>query len=82
MNATPAFARRSAAVHVAAAALAVLIGLGTLGAVTGMFQREGTPFEQLVAAEQACADRTFVSEREACVRLFIAATRVQNVASR
>jgi len=82
MNAKPAFARRPAAVHVAAAALAVLIGLGTLGALTGMFQREGTPFEQLVVAEQACADRTFVSERQTCVRSFIAATRVQNFASR
>ncbi len=82
MNAKPAFARRPAAVNVAAAALAVLIGFGTLGAVTGMFQREGTPFEQLVVAEQACADRTFVSERQTCVRSFIAATRVQNVASR
>ncbi len=82
MNAKPAFARRPAAVNVAAAALAVLIGLGSLGAVTGMFQRDGTPFEQLVVAEQACADRTFVSERETCVRSFIAATRVQNVASR
>jgi len=47
-----------------------------------MFQREGTPFEQLVVAEQACADRTFVSERQTCVRSFIAATRVQNIASR
>jgi len=82
MNAKPAFARRPAAVPVAAAVLAALIGLGTLSAVTGMFQREGAPFEQLVVAEQACADRTFVSEREACVRLFIAAMRVQNLASR
>jgi hypothetical protein len=82
MNATPAFARRSAAVPVAAAVLAALIGLGTLSAVTGLFQRDGAPFEQLVVAEQACADRSFMSERETCVRSFIAATRVQNVASR
>jgi len=82
MNATFAFARPHAAVPVAAAVLAVLIGLGTLSAVIGLFQRDGAPFEQLVAAEQACADRTFVSEREACVRLFIAATRVQNLANR
>jgi hypothetical protein len=82
MNAKPAFARRPVAVNVAAAALAVLIGFGTLGALTGLFQRDGAPFEQLVVAEQACADRAFASERDACVRLFIAATRVQNLASR
>jgi hypothetical protein len=82
MNAKPAFARRPAAVPAAAAVLAALIGLGVLSAVTGMFQREGTPFEQVVVAEQACADRTFVSERETCVQSFIAATRVQNLASR
>ena len=82
MNAKPAFARPHAAVPVVAAVLSVLIGLGLVSAVTGLFQREGAPFEQVVVAEQACADRTFVSEREACVRLFIAATRVQNLASR
>ena len=82
MNAKPAFARRPVAVNVAAAALAVLIGLGTLSALTGLFQREGTPFEQLVVAEQACADRAYLSERQTCVRSFIAATRVQNFASR
>ena len=82
MNAKPAFARRPVAVNVAAAVLAVLIGFGTLGVLTGLFQRDGAPFEQLVVADQACADRAFASERDACVRLFIAATRVQNLASR
>jgi hypothetical protein len=82
MNTKPALAHPHAAVPVVAAALAALIGLGTLSALTGLFQRDGAPFEQLVGAEQACADRSFVSEREACVRLFIAATRVQNFASR
>ena len=82
MNAKPAFARRHVAVPATAAVLSVLIALGLLSAVTGLFQRDGAPFEQVVAAEQACADHTFVSEREICVRSYLAASRVQNLASR
>jgi hypothetical protein len=33
-------------------------------------------------AEHACANYAFVSEREACVRLYLAASRVQNIAHR
>jgi hypothetical protein len=82
MNAKPTLARRHAAVPAAAAVLSVLIALGLLSAVTGLFQRDGAPFEQVVVAEQACADRTYVSEREICVRSYLAASRVQNLASR
>jgi hypothetical protein len=38
--------------------------------------------EQIVIAEHACADYAFVSERETCMRSFLAASHVQNVASR
>jgi hypothetical protein len=37
---------------------------------------------QIVIAEHACADYAFVSERETCMRLFLAASRVQRVAIR
>jgi hypothetical protein len=67
---------------VVAAAFAVLIGLGLLGAVAGLFQRDGAPYERLVIAEHACANYSFASERETCVRLYLAASRVRNVAAR
>jgi hypothetical protein len=51
-----------------AAALSILIAIGLLTAVTGSFQRDGAPFEQVVIAERACASKVFVSERETCVR--------------
>lgn len=65
-----------------AAALATLIAIGILTAVTDLFQRDGAPFEQVVIAEHACANHEFVSERQNCVRLFLATSRVQSVASR
>jgi hypothetical protein len=65
-----------------AAALSTLIAVGILTAVTDLFQRDGAPFKQVVIAERACAKYEFVSERQKCVRLFLAASRVQSVASR
>jgi hypothetical protein len=82
MNAKPTLARPHVVTTIVAAALATLIAIGLLTAVTGLFQRDGAPFEQLVIAEHACANYAFVSERETCVRLYLAASRVQNVASR
>jgi hypothetical protein len=82
MNAKPTLARPHVATTVVAAALSALIAIGLLSAVTGVFQRDGAPFEQVVAAERACTNHEFASEREACVRLFLAASRVRNVASR
>ena len=82
MNAKPTLARPHVVTSIIAAALATLIAIGLLTAVTGLFQRDGAPFEQLVIAEHACATYAFVSERETCVRLYLAASRVQNVASR
>ena len=82
MNAKPTLARPHVVTTIVAAALATLIAIGLLTAVTGLFQRDGAPFEQLVIAEHDCANYAFVSERETCVRLYLAASRVQNVASR
>ena len=81
MNAKPTLARPYVAATMGAAALSILIAIGLLTAVTGLFQRDGAPFEQVVIAEHACANHAFISEREACVRLYLAASRVQNVAS-
>jgi hypothetical protein len=80
MNAKLTLARPRV-VTTAAAVLSTVIAIGLLTAVTGLFQRDGAPFEQIVIAEHACANHAFISEREACVRLYLAASRVQNVAS-
>lgn len=82
MNAKPKLARPHAVTTLVAATLSTLIAIGLLTAVTGLFQRDGAPFEQVVIAENACTNYAFVSEREACVRLFLATSRVRNVASR
>jgi hypothetical protein len=82
MNAKPVLARPHFVTTIVAAALSTLIAIGLLSAISGLFQRDGAPFEQVVIAEHACTDYAFVSEREACVRLFLAASRVRNVASR
>ncbi len=82
MNAKPTLARPRVVTTIAAAALSTVVAIGLLTTVTGLFQRDGAPFEQVVIAEHACANHTFISEREACVRLYLAASRVQNAASR
>jgi hypothetical protein len=81
MNAKPTLARRHVVTTIVAAALSALIAIGLLTAVTDLFQRDGAPFEQVVVAERICAS-AFVSERENCVRLYLAASRLRNVASR
>ena len=81
MNAKPTLARPRVVTTVAAA-LSTVIAIGLLTAVAGLFQRDGAPFEQVVIAERACANYAFVSERETCVRLYLATSRVQGVASR
>lgn len=82
MNAKPTLARPRAIATVAAAALSTVIATALLTAVTGLFQCDGAPFEQVVIAEHACANHAFISERDACVRGYLATARVQNVASR
>ncbi|MGE5667486.1 MAG: hypothetical protein ACM338_04760 [Betaproteobacteria bacterium] len=82
VNGGSTFARPNVGATIAAAALAVLIAIGLLGSVAGIFQRDGAPFEQLVVAERACANHSFVSERETCMRLHLAALRVRHIASR
>ena len=82
MNAKPVLARSHVVTTIVAATLSALIAIGLLSAVAGLFQRDGAPFEQVVIAERACTNYAFVSEREACVRLFLATSRVRNVASR
>ena len=80
MNATPTFPRSSSLSITAAAALATLIAISLLTGVAFLFQRDGRPLEQLAAAERACAQHVYVSERDACMRKWITAARASNVA--
>jgi hypothetical protein len=82
MNAKPSLPRPHTVTTVVAATLSALIAIGLLTAVAGLFERNGAPLEQVVIAEQACANHAFVSERDACVRSFLVSWRVQNIASR
>jgi len=82
MNAKPVLARPHVATTIAAIALSAFIAIGLLTAISELFQRDGAPLQEVVVAEHVCADHAFVSEREACVRLYLAASRVRNFASR
>ena len=78
----PTFSRPHAASTLVAAALAALIAIGLLKSVTGAFQRDGSPVEQQVVAERACAREVYVSERDSCMRAYLVASHPERVASR
>jgi len=82
LNTTPTLARPHIVSTIGAAALSSCVAIGLLAAVADIFQRDGAPFKHVVIAEQACAHHVFVSERATCVRLYLAASRFQVVASR
>lgn len=71
-----AYPRPRVGTTIVAAAVSALIAIGLLSAVAGLFLRDGAPFEQIVFAEHVCADYAFVSERETCMRSFLAASQV------
>jgi len=79
MNIEPNLSPVQAIVIAIFAALATSIAIGIVAAVTGLFQSRGMPFEEVVAAERACASRTYVSERQNCVREWLAASKSQSV---
>lgn len=82
MNAKPTFARPSSLSTTVAAALATFVALGLLTSVALLFQRDGTPLERFAAAERACTRYVYVSERQACMRQWLAIARASNVASK
>lgn len=63
----PTSMARAVATRLAAGLVAALISFGLLGSVAWLFQRDGAPLEQVAAAEHACADRAYASERDACM---------------
>ena len=73
MHPPPTFRRASSFSTTVAAVLATLIAMAVLTAVAFLFQRDGKPLEKLAAAEHACVQYVYVSEREACMREWLAA---------
>jgi hypothetical protein len=82
MHTKSTFFRPRAAAVVVPALLATLVAIGLLGAVSGLFQHDGAPLARQVVAERACSRFSYASEREACVRAWLAAERQGRVASR
>jgi hypothetical protein len=82
MNAKPTFPRSYSFSITIAATLATLIAIGLLTAVAILFQRDGKPLEQLAAAERACTQHVYLSERESCMRERLAPLPASNVASK
>jgi len=81
VNNHPALAR-PLRTTVAAAASSLLITIALFTALAGLFLRDGTPLQNVAVAERACSELAFISEREACVRSFLAAAHDRRVASR
>ena len=81
MNTNPVPARPLGTTLIAAA-LSFLIMIGLFTGVADLFLHDGTPLQNVAIAERACGELAFVSEREACVRSFLAAAHDRRVASR
>jgi hypothetical protein len=82
MNTKPELPGNSPISVTVIATLAVVFAVGLLTAVNVMFRSSGAPYAQVVAAERACADRTYVSEREQCMRDWFESARRHAVASK
>jgi len=82
MNAKRTLPQLSSLSTAVVAVLAAFIAIGILSAVAWVFQREGAPMEQLAAAERACTQHSYVSEREHCMREWLTASRASSVASK
>jgi hypothetical protein len=67
---------------IAAATLSIVVSTLLLLGVTELFVRDGFPLQYLVAAERACSDYSFWSEREACVQSLLSASYHHRIASR
>ena len=61
---------------------ATVMAMGVLWAVVTLFQRRGAPMERLAAAERACAQHAYQSERAACMNEWLAASQPGTIARR
>lgn len=76
------YPRPRAVYVVAIAAAAAIIAVSLLSTLVVHFERDGKPLANLVAAERACAQFAYVSERELCMSRWLAALRSEAVAKR
>lgn len=82
MNAKPSLPQSSPLVTISIAALAAFVAVAIVSGIAFVFQRDGAPLQQLLAAERACVHHRFVSEREGCVRDGLATAHAARVASK
>lgn len=82
MRANRAFPRRIGLGTVITSFVATLIALGILIETTMLFQSRGMPMAEFAAAERACAGQTYVSDRERCMREWVAAAHGDRLADR
>ena len=75
-------ARLNFASSISILTVAVVIALGILWAVVSLFQSRGAPMERLAAAERACAQQAYQSEREGCMKQWLAESQATRVAVR
>ena len=61
---------------------AVVASLAILTSVTLLFQSRGMPLQTLAAAERACLDKAYLSEREACMQRWATESQFTTVAVR
>jgi len=76
------FAMKTSTQTVATATLAAVIAMTILWAVVTLFQSRGAPMERLAAAERACAQHAYQSERAACMNEWLAASQPRTIARR
>ena len=82
MRANTAFPRRSGLGTLITSSVATLIALGILIGTSMLFQSRGMPMAELAAAERTCAGQTYVSDREHCMRDWVAAAHGDRLAER
>jgi hypothetical protein len=82
MNAKLNFASPRPTLIVTTAAVATVIATSILWAVVILFQSRGAPMERIAAAERACAQHAYQSERAACMNEWLAASQPRTVAGR
>ena len=66
----------------AAATAATVIGLSLVWGTLTLFQSRGAPYEELAAAERACAQHVYVSDREHCMAQWVNEQRRTQFAGR
>jgi len=79
-NLKPSLARSGPVALAATAAVSTVIAVSIIGAVTALFQSRGLPMEELAAAERACSEHVYVSDRETCMHNWVSAAHGERIA--